>query len=62
MSSFRAPRASSLGTSSYSAPSVGAPITRASSFMVGPGFGYGFGMGPGLYFGGGGFFNFIFSR
>jgi|TARA_B100001540_G_scaffold162388_1_gene143690 uncharacterized membrane protein len=28
--------------------------------MVGPGFGYGFGMGPGLYFGGGGFFNFIF--
>ena len=60
MSSFRAPRASSLGTSSYSAPSVGAPITRTSSFMVGPGFGYGFGMGPGLYFGGGGFFNFIF--
>jgi uncharacterized membrane protein len=27
--------------------------------MIGPGFGYGFGMGPGLYFGGGGFFNFI---
>ena len=60
MSSFRAPRASSsFGTSSYSAPSVGAPITRTSSFMIGPGFGYGFGMGPGLYFGGGGFFNFI---
>ena len=60
MSSFRAPRRRRSGTSSYSAPSVGAPITRTSSFMVGPGFGYGFGMGPGLYFGGGGFFNFIF--
>jgi len=60
MSSFRAPRASSsFGSSSYSAPSVGAPIARTSSFMIGPGFGYGFGMGPGLYFGGGGFFNFI---
>jgi len=60
MSSFRAPRASSsFGSSSYSSPSVGAPIARTSSFMIGPGFGYGFGMGPGLYFGGGGFFNFI---
>ena len=33
--------------------------TRASSFLIGPGFGYGM-MGPGMYFGGGGIMNIIF--
>ena len=65
--SFRASsssfRSASSGSSfrSLNAPSVsaGAVPTRTSSFFIGPGFGYGFGMGPGLYYGGGGFFNIL---
>ena len=59
-SSFRS-SGSSSSFRSLNAPSVSAGATpmRTSSFIVGPGFGYGFGMGPGLYFGGGGFFNIV---